>query len=200
MKWSSLNRTVAPPATPVSLTEAKAHLRVSDSDSDDLILGHIEAAAGFCERHTNRAFVEQTWAMKLDDFPRAYGDRGRYIELPKPPTLSITSITYVDADGATQTLASNQYVFHADEWQPFIAEAFGVTWPNTRCQPGAVTVTFVAGYAQASGSYTPNIPPGIKSAVLQYTQGKFDNLRPDDQKALEDSIKLTLNQHRVPVI
>ena len=200
MIWTSLNRTVAPPATPVTLAEAKAHLRVSDSDSDDLIIGHLEAAAQFCEQHTNRALVEQTWAMKLDAFPRACSARGRYIDLPKPPTLSISSITYVDTNGTTQTLASDQYVFHADAWQPFIAEAYGVTWPSTRTQPGAVTVTFVAGYAQASGSYTPNIPPLIKSAVLQFVQGKYDNIMAADMKALEESLILSLNQLRVPVI
>ncbi len=50
-----------PPATePVSLSEAKLHLKVDTSADDTLISALIAAALQHLERHCNSAFVTQT--------------------------------------------------------------------------------------------------------------------------------------------
>ena len=46
--------------TPVSLDEAKKHLRVVDSDDDVAIAAYIEAATKMCEAFTGRVFIDQT--------------------------------------------------------------------------------------------------------------------------------------------
>lgn len=202
MNWTSLNRSVAPPEYPVSVDHAKEHLRIDAGETldDQLLMRYIATATDWVERETNRAIVEQTWVMRLDRFPYQLCDRGRYIELPKPPGVSATSITYVDTNGTTQTLAADQYVVFADDWQPFICEAYGTTWPTVRTQPGAVTVTYVAGYAKAGTNYRANIPDAIKSAIWTHVQGQYDNLPAADWAALERSIMLTIKPFRVPVV
>ena len=77
------------------------------------------------------------------------------------PLSSVTSITYLDTDGATQTLAADQYVVDAISQPARISRAYNVDWPDTRVQNNAVKVRFVAGYGVASA-----VPQCIKSWML----------------------------------
>jgi uncharacterized phiE125 gp8 family phage protein len=146
---------LTPPAVePVSLSEAKAHCRVDIADDDDLITSLIVAARQVCETRIKRAFVKQTWELILDEFPsqrRFNGSNpGRAwepeIRLPLPPLVSVASITYLDADGVTQTLVEGTDYQVLAGTPGRIVPAYGTTWPTARCQPGSVTIRFVAGY------------------------------------------------------
>src|SRR5690348_16556758 len=96
-------RLIADPATePVSLAEAKAHLRVTASDEDALISALIIAAREAAEHELGRALITQTWEKTLDLFPDA-------IELTNPPVQSVASVQYLDIDGVEQTLSSVSY-------------------------------------------------------------------------------------------
>ena len=84
------------------------------------------------------------------------------IRLPKPPLIAVSSITYVDACGLTQTLDPSLYLVHAGGiTQGVIAPAYGKIFPPTRCQLDAVKVTYTAGYGPASA-----VPQGIVQAIL----------------------------------
>ena len=66
----------------------------------------------------------------------------------------------------------------------YIEPVYGKTWPSTRDQPGAVTLTFVAGYAA-----TKDVPGSIKEAVLLKTEHLWDPERvneKDMKRAIED--------------
>lgn len=148
-------RTAAPAATPVSLDEAKAHLRVDGSDEDALITGLINAATAHLDGWSGvlgRALVTQTWSQTYDAFTNP-------LRLPMP-AASVTSVTYVDADGVTATVASDQYVLRADALGSLVEPAHGATWPTPRSQSGAVAVVFTCGTAAA------DVPAAIKAAIL----------------------------------
>jgi uncharacterized phiE125 gp8 family phage protein len=150
-------RIVTPPAEePVSLAEARAHLRVDTTEDDDQIRALIVAARQHVDGHDGwlgRALVTQTLALKLDRFPRA-------ITVPLPPLQSVESIIYVDGSGTTQTLAEDRYTATSGE-PAKIVPAYGLSWPETRSVPEAVTVTFTAGYGTAA-----DVPAPIKAALL----------------------------------
>lgn len=59
-----------PVQEPVTLAEAKTHLRVTYTDDDALIAELITAARQWFEEQTYRALVTQTWDLKLDELPR----------------------------------------------------------------------------------------------------------------------------------
>jgi uncharacterized phiE125 gp8 family phage protein len=63
----TLIRTVEPAAEPVTLAEAKAHLRLADSSEDDLLTGLIRAARQDVERATGMALIDQHWRLVLDN-------------------------------------------------------------------------------------------------------------------------------------
>lgn len=85
----------SPPATePVSLAEAKAHLRITHNDDDAYITTLIKTARASIEAQTGLGLISQGWSVFLDDWP----DNG-VIELPLAPVLDIADIkVYGDDD------------------------------------------------------------------------------------------------------
>src|SRR5262245_51885551 len=113
-----------PTVEPITLTEAKAHLRVDHTADDTLIAMYIAAARTDCEEWTARAFVAQTWELVLDEFP------DDEILLPRPPLQSVESIKYDDADGLEQTLATTEYAVD-DASQPGWVVPVTTGWPSS---------------------------------------------------------------------
>jgi uncharacterized phiE125 gp8 family phage protein len=170
----SLTVVTAPAAEPISLAEARAHLRVTDNEEDGLIAGYMRAALQFVETHLARALVNRTYDLKLDWCWPLNACGRRSIELPMPPAVSITSISYVDAEGANQTLASTEYQFAQPLQIGTIFEAYGKTWPTIRQQPEAITVRFVAGYGAAASA----VPEPIRQAMLLLVGHWYANREP----------------------
>lgn len=172
----SLFLVTAPTSEPVSLTELKLHLKVDVTTDDDLIAPIGVAAREYCEAFTQRALPRQTWDYKLDAFPC-----GSEFYLPKAPCISVTSITYVDTNGDSQTLPTSVYDTdlptgtHARAGRIFLK--YGQSWPSTRGIPNAVTVRFVAGYVgtavtltsltQSAGTATATVSGGHGLTHLQ---------------------------------
>jgi len=131
---------ITPPAVePVTLAEAKAHLRIDDdlTDLDMLIAAFIVTARQQAEHRTGRRFGVQTWEVVLDAFPRWA------ILLPTPPVATIVSIKYDDPDGAEQTLPEAAYRLRPHS-EP--AALMPVTvWPATLAEPGAVRIRYTCG-------------------------------------------------------
>ena len=153
----------APTAEPVDLAAAKQHMSVEISDDDTMITNFITAARLWCEHFTRRAFVTQTWTLKLDKFPTEF-------RVLLPPLQSVTSIQYIDVDGATQTLATSEYTVDSDSEPGRIVEAFEKAWPSTRDVINAVTLTFVAGYGNAS-----TVPEEVKLAIKMLVGHWYEN-------------------------
>lgn len=162
-----MNLKVATKATsfPISKAEVKAHLRLPSTytTEDSYIDSLIAASYAIAELRTNRALLETTFRATFDKFPKI-------IEINKTPLISITSITYIDTAGQTQTLDSSHYLIDADA-EPFrITPAYGESWPSTQNRINAVTVTFKAGYSAAS-----EIPKNIIQAMLMLCADLFKN-------------------------
>lgn len=155
-------RTVAPTETPVTLAEAKAHVRASEFDDDDaFITALIDAATAHVDGYTGilgRALVTQTWRHDFCEWP-ADG----VLRLPLAPVASITSVKYSDADNAEQTVtASGNYALLADARGPFARFTSGFTAPALYDErQDRVRVTYVAGYGAATA-----VPAAIKAAML----------------------------------
>ncbi|WP_217639403.1 head-tail connector protein [Aneurinibacillus thermoaerophilus] len=154
-------RLVIPPlAEPLSLEEAKMHLRVEYDDEDAMIQSLIRAAREYCENFQRRAYVSQVWELYLDTFPAQ-------IELPRPPLLSVEAITYRDAKGEQHTLSPDAYIIDAatEPGRVFITSA-----PKIALFPASpVTIRFVAGYepviTDGNTDYAAGVPDAVKQAM-----------------------------------
>lgn len=145
-----------PVTEPVSLAEAKAHLRVTFADDDGLIASLITAARQWIEEQTYRQLVTATWDLVLDGFPS--GDKP--IRVPRAPLQTVSAITYTDTAGDTQTLATSLYAVTATRQPALIRPAYGQVWPEALDAPDTVTVRFTAGYGTAAA-----VPDLLKAAV-----------------------------------
>ena len=190
----SYNLTVktAPLVEPISLAQAKAFLRVGIDDDDAVIQDMIRSARDKIEATYNRSFMTQSLVLGLDRFVQpgtpvpAYGYPlvGMYNWGPggvspwgwmqpswsvinlRPPVQSITSITYTDPSGTTQTLSPSTYVL--DKSEPGrVFPALNKIWPVTAFIPGSISIEFISGYTD------PGLIPDRMKQALRLTLGAF---------------------------
>ncbi len=170
----SITLTTEPIAEPIQLADIKEHLRV-DSDDDDIILVNvIKAARMSAETRTRSNLVARTWAYKRHAFPGA-----GHFSLPKNPVVSIVDITYIDASGNSQTLATSVYDLDVGVNPAVVHLKYNQSWPQTRADRNAVTVNFIAGYV-AGGTTSPldpafNIPAPILQAIRMICGDLYEN-------------------------
>lgn len=159
-------------AEPVSLAEAKLQCRVDDTAADTLLAIYIAAARTACENHCplNAAkmsrLIAQTWDQVLDGFPA--GDAP--IRCAEPPLRAVSSITYVDAAGVTQTLDPSAYVVDAATGPGWVLPAAGTSWPTTDGNTNSVTMRFTCGLAADAAG----VPADIKAWLLLQVRRSFD--------------------------
>ena len=153
----ALKLITAPAVEPITLTEAKAQLRVDGSTEDTQISSYILAAREYCEGFQNRQYITATWDLWLDDWP----SKDRF-DIPLPPLQSVASIKYYGTDNTEYTLAVTEY-FVDDKSDPGrIVLAYGKSWPSTTLRPvNGVVVRFTAGYGLAA-----SVPQKVKQAIL----------------------------------
>ncbi len=149
---------VTPTASePITLEEAKAHLRVDLDDDDDLILRAIASARGSVESAVRRALMPQTLETAWSCFPGCGP-----ILLPRAPVRSVVSITYADPSGGDVVLDPSSYrVVLGGTGPAEIVPAVGSAWPSTAPYPDAVRVRYEAGYADAA-----TVPAIARSVLL----------------------------------
>lgn len=132
----------APTGMVVSLSEAKAHLRVDHASDDGYIQSLLAATVGWVENFTLRRLLTQTWKVFLDEWP----DRN-YIELPFGQLQSVTSIKYKDTDGTEYTMDSGDYTVDADSDPGRVVLDYGESWPSATLHPSnPIYIEFVCGY------------------------------------------------------
>jgi len=144
-----------PPATePVTLDEAKAHLKLDTADEDALVTTLITAARARAEWHTGRAFVTQRWRLFLDAWP-ADG----VAEIPLPPLVSVEEVAVTDASGVRSVLDPTVYRVDAAS-QP--GRVICNSRPTLLRDRDCLEIAFTAGYGAAAA-----VPAMVREAILE---------------------------------
>ena len=154
----------APTSTVISLSEAKAFLRI-DSDYDDdntYITSLINVATQVVEEFTRRRLMTQTYNIFYDEFPP-------YIDLQVGDVASVTHIKYYDADNTLQTLAASNYDVDTKVRPGRIYQSETGDFPNTYERPNAVEVEFVV------GSSASDVEDAIKQAMYIVIGRYYEN-------------------------
>ena len=164
MQYRSLTRQTPPAVEPVTVAEAKAHLRVDVSDDDTYIGTLITAAREWCEQYLDRTLVNTQWVMRFDSFPP---DGTQDIELPRPPmslagTTTAVSLTFTSETGGTQAYSTASFRVDRNSTPGAVKTLYGQTWPPHLMDDNAVSVTWWAGYGNAGSS----VPAAIRHAIL----------------------------------
>ena len=140
---------------PVTLDEAKAHLRLDGDGHDQRLASLIQAAREQAERYLGRSIGTQTLRVTFDEFDTI-------LELPGGPVQSIEKIEYIDARDEYQELPTDSYRVIGSQDRITATNR----WPRVSNTLGAVMVTYVAGYDET--------PEAIKQSILMMVERLFD--------------------------
>lgn len=168
----SLVMTSGPGLEPITLAEAKAHLRVDGSAEDALIQSlivtsrlHVEAALGL-------ALVTQSWAWFLDRWPRQTATMSARpvtrVALPLRPVQAIGHVKLWHSDGTSLPLPPGS--FHLDG----LSTPARIVWlpgtpPGTPERPaGGIEIAFTAGFGAAASDVPPTIRHALKLLVAHW--------------------------------
>lgn len=158
-----------PAIEPVSVETVKRNCDVDDDNRDADFARWITEARKQVERDTRRALITQTHVLKLDAFPD-----DDYLELPYPPLISVTSVSYVDSNGDAQTFASSNYSVDTNRTPGAILLGYSKDWPVIRGDRNSVTVTYTCGY----GATAASVPEQAVNAIILLAKHRYE--QPDD--------------------
>lgn len=168
-----------PAAEPVSLAEAKMHLRIDTSPPtshpDDLLIENmIKAARRWAEGFQNRVYVTQSWVLSMAIFPHA-----KYIEFPRAPLQSLISMAYYDGTlhtvsfldpSGTPLSETDDYIVDVESDPGRLCLKSGKSWPTVTRQANAVQIQFIAGYGDPA-----YVPEDIKAAIMLKMTDLYEN-------------------------
>ncbi len=191
--YGKLRLKTAPTLKAITVAEAKTHLRIDSSftDDDTYIGTLIDVATLAAENYTNLALMQQTWYLDIDSFPDYF-----YLLKGTLERVTVNSITYKDEDNVTQTLAASNYVADGSIKPARIYFTPDATIPSTYDVPNAVTVDFTLGFTTSD-----DVPAPIKQAIL-LTIGRFYEIRQDVvtgtiATSIPKTVEYLLNPYRV---
>lgn len=206
-------KVIVPPVTePVTLAEAKLHLRVDDDgDSppahpdDPLITALISAAREWCEYYSGLSLAPQTLELGGRAFSSAsayrYCDSGglycsRYIELPMSPINTVVAVTYLDEFDVVQTVSSSDYVLDDYVRPPRLYAAANAVWPTAKVNtPNVAKIRYQAGFDLTNDSPNPNpIPQSVIAAIKLMLSHLYEN-----RSEVEAGSATSTLSHQIPL-
>lgn len=169
-------RQTAPPAaepcTPTHFTEFLGLPSGITTAQAATITALLAGARAEGEKLCRRALARRAFLQVFDGFPC----RSRVLKLYYPPLVTVTSVQYVAAAGALQTLPAEDYTVDTVDQPGRIVLAPDKSWPVTHSVPNAVQVAFTAGYnpdpAAVDGS---GIPQNLRLGILNLAAFWFQN-------------------------
>lgn len=155
---------------PVTVDEAKEHIQGLEEITlyDVYIESLITACREIAENYIWGCIVESTFKLRLKNFPAS-------IKIPKPPLVSITSITYTDLNNVIQTLDESKY--EVINWSEPGKIVFNQA-PSTNNKEGNITIEYVAGYE--------TVPASIKQAIMMMIRTLYDNREDENNRNITE--------------
>ncbi|MCH2199878.1 MAG: hypothetical protein MK081_13955 [Flavobacteriales bacterium] len=172
----------------IPLSKVYDQIKQDAGSEDALLTSLLDAACRYLEDEYGFIMAEIACRVMLDTWPS-----GKY-RFEVAPLGSVTSVTYVDGDGANQTLTSSDYSVNSDEYPGAI---HFTNCPDLKNQLGAVTINFDAGFASTE------LPVPIVQAVLMMVATMYE-LRQNEVTArtiskVETSTHMLLSPYKVSV-
>jgi uncharacterized phiE125 gp8 family phage protein len=153
----SLILTAPPQIEPVTLAEAKAHLRISHTDDDTYITRIITAARRQMEARLDAGLIQQSWSCFINSWPDT-----RAIALPLSPVIAVTDVIIYGDDDAAATLDPAHYYLERRAKPPFLALRNDRSVPAAGRRYAGIEVKMTVGY----GATAASVPEDIRQALL----------------------------------
>ncbi len=180
--------TSGPAIEPVSVAEAKAHLRLdAASSAEDVLIGsllltarlHIEAALGL-------ALITQGWMQTLDAWP----SHDAYVNLGLRPVQAITAVRVRGADNSAVTLLPTQYQLDASSLPARLVRPGNAFWPPPGKAAAGIEIAFTAGF----GAAATDVPAPIRQALLMLAAHWYEHRDPIEIGSDETIVPAAVSQ------
>ncbi len=165
--------TTPPSVEPISLAEAKVHLRITHNDDDTYISALIISARRAVEQRYDISLLQQSWSVFVDDWP----DVGIF-DLPLFPVMSIADVKIYGDDDVAATLDPAHYYLDTVSRAARLVLRMGRIFPPPGRRANGIEIKLVAGF----GATAASVPSTIKQALLITLSDWFAN-RGDEQSA-----------------
>jgi uncharacterized phiE125 gp8 family phage protein len=177
-----------PPATePVSLAEAKSHLRVTHADDDAYISTLIISARRRVEARTGLRLITQGWSQFMDCWPQ-----GGIVDVRLNPVSAISDvITYGDTD-TPATIDPAHYFLDATSNPPRLVFRTGRFPANPGRRAKGIELRVTAGFGTAA-----QVPQELKQAILLLVADAFANRGDESVRPLPAAVLELINAYRV---
>ena len=158
-------KTVIEPAfEPITLADAKKHLRVDFADDDAYITSLITVARQYAENRTWRAICAATYDAFFDSYGTEY-------LLPRPLCTGVNIVQYRNTSGTYTTINANDY--YAD-LEAIPAKVYLKLPKPQDFEPiNGIKIRFTAGYANAN-----IVPTSLKHAIRMIVSHFYENREP----------------------
>ncbi len=178
-----------PAVEPITLAEAKAHLRVDIAADDTLIHSLIMASRLHIEAALDLALVTQSWRHRRDAWPKA-----RALILPLHPIQSLTSVRIYARDGSHQTLDNDDFILDGSANPPRLVWQGTGTPPTAGRSANGIEIDFIAGF----GDLANDVPQPIRQALLLLVAHWYENREPVEIGATATPIPSTVSDLLLP--
>lgn len=160
--------TAAPAVEPITVEDAKMHLRIDHGDEDMLLASLIAASRLQVEAVLDAALITQSWSLELDDWPD-----GRELHLPIWPVQSVEAVRISDRDGEMVELGAEAFSLDGASKPPRLVSISG-DWPSPGTRALGIEILFTAGF----GNSANDVPPPIRQALLMLVAHWYEHREP----------------------
>ncbi|WP_411035100.1 head-tail connector protein [Shinella sp. BYT-45] len=161
-----------PAAEPITLAEAKAHLRLDTNDEDGLLTALIRTARQYLEAETGLCLIVRPLRLYLDRWP---GER--VIQIARGPVQAIETVTVYDALGEPVAVDAAGHVLDGAA-RP--ARLLLPRRPAAERAVNGIEIDFTAGFGESGA----DVPDTLKRALLLHVAAMYELrgvLAPDAQ-------------------
>jgi uncharacterized phiE125 gp8 family phage protein len=143
-----------PALEPVTLDEAKAHLRLDGEDDDAWLTKAIVTARRHVESVIRRVLIEQEWRLWLDAWPES-----GVLRIPVVPLITVDAVTVYGAGGEPHVVDPETY---AVDKASAPARIRFETPPAPGQALNGIEIDLTAGYGDAAD----DVPSPLRHAIL----------------------------------
>ncbi len=192
-----LTETEAPGDVPVSLDEAKLHLRITHGDDDSFLTTLLQTAASIAETAVGLALINRRYLLSLDAWPGTSPDgwwdgvregadlrtARNELVLPRPPLVEVHEILVYDENGNAETFSPENYFTDTLGLPGRVVLKAGVAAPVPGRNSAGISISYTAGY----GTKPDDMPVALKQGIKQLVAHLYEHRGDDDGRALQQS-------------
>ena len=162
--------TSPPTAEPVTLVDAKAHLRLTIPDDDVYITTLITTARRAVENRFAISLMQQSWALFADAWPA-----DNVFRIPLWPVLSVDGLTSFADDDTALIIDPGNYFLDAATRPARLALRQGRAFPAPTRKINGLKLSFTSGFGATAASVSAEIKQALMAIVADWYQNRGDD-------------------------